>query len=172
MQIPDFIIKISELPNKGAFYAVKLIFELLALVFGIATVYFIFRTDWFQKRFGYDLNDLFGFGKSGASRTSKRWQAIKQRLEREDPAEHELAIIEAENLLIELLAKKGIKGETLLEQLENIDPYFLSTDLLEELLEVHKIRNNVVHDPDYQLSKDEARKVIDIIEKTLQSLTV
>jgi hypothetical protein len=41
---------------------------------------------------------------------------------------------------------------------------------VEEVWEAHKIRNNIVHDPDYRLSLDEAKRALEIYEKALTDL--
>jgi len=41
---------------------------------------------------------------------------------------------------------------------------------LEEARAAHQTRNNIVHDPNYRLSLDEARKILAVYEKSLIDL--
>jgi hypothetical protein len=56
------------------------------------------------------------------------------------------------------------------ERLKQLDNNILPN--LPQVFEAHKIRNNVVFDPDYKLTFEEAEKAIKIYEKSLQDLEV
>ena len=83
-------------------------------------------------------------------------------------SEHKLAIIEAEGLLDDIFKKMGFLGEAIGDRLKQITPSQLEN--IEEIREAHKIRNNIVHDPDYRLSLEEAKKAFEIYEKALINL--
>ncbi len=71
-------------------------------------------------------------------------------------------------MLDDILKRMGYGGESLGERLEKITVASLPN--LDEVKVAHKTRNNIVHDPDYRLSLDEARKTLEIYEKTLTDL--
>jgi len=71
-------------------------------------------------------------------------------------------------MLNDILKRMGFGGETLGERLEKLTAATLPN--LEQIWEAHKIRNNIVHDPDYRLTLDEARKVLGIYEQALRDL--
>lgn len=100
----------------------------------------------------------------------KRWQEVLSKIESKEEANHKLAIIEADVLLDGVLAKMGYLGETLSEKLEKIQPSALST--VSELRQAHYVKNNILHDPDFNLSPQKAREVIDSYEKVLKELDV
>ncbi len=64
----------------------------------------------------------------------------------------------------------GFTGASIGERLEKIKKEQLPS--FDEILEAHKTRNNIVHDPDYRLSLDQAKKTLDIHEKALTELEV
>jgi len=71
-------------------------------------------------------------------------------------------------MLDDILKRMGYSGETLGERLNKLT--IASLPNLEEAKEAHKIRNNIVHDPDYRLSLDEAKKTIETYERALTDL--
>ena len=60
------------------------------------------------------------------------------------------------------------KEESLGEKLEEITPDILPN--LEEVNEVHKMRNNIIHDPAYRLDLEEAKRILSAYEKAIQNL--
>lgn len=169
--LSQIISYIAELPSKGIFLGLKIFFITLSLFLISGIIYFLLITDWFEKRFAYDLFDLLRVKPYKKNKMAKRWQKIKARINKKDEAERKLAVIEAQNFLEKVLARRGFKGKTFLEKLEDMGPDILSSEKLDELLYAHQIRNNIVYDPDYKLKEQEARKVIEIFEKTWQEFS-
>jgi hypothetical protein len=97
---------------------------------------------------------------------NERWEKLLKYLESENPSEWKLAIIEADNLLDEMVAKMGYGGENLGERLKVIEPSDFLT--LQDAWEAHKVRNRIAHESSYQLTKREAKKVIGLYEKVFR----
>ena len=83
-------------------------------------------------------------------------------------SEHKLAVIEADSMLDNILKRMGFGGESLGERLEKLTVASLPN--IEDAKEAHKIRSNIIHDPAYKLSLDEAKRIIEIYEKALTDL--
>ena len=83
-------------------------------------------------------------------------------------SEYKLAIIEADSILDEILKRMGYMGDSLGERLEKLTSASLPS--LDEVKDAHKVRNNIVHDPDYKMTLDEARITIASFEKALVDL--
>lgn len=147
---------------------VRTIFIALSLLFLFLIIYFIFKTSWLRLRFLEDTAELLTYQPFGARKIIKEWNKIEHRLEAGLETESKLAVIEADSMLNDVLEKMGFAGETLEERLKNLTSNSLSN--IEQVWEAHKIRNNIVHDPNYQLSLDESRRVISIYKQTLISL--
>ncbi|MEK7062356.1 MAG: hypothetical protein AAB940_01335, partial [Patescibacteria group bacterium] len=60
----------------------------------------------------------------------------------------------------------GYMGNTLADRLSHLTSATLPN--ISELSAAHTIRNNIVHDPDYRLTLDEARKTLETYQKALQ----
>ena len=79
-----------------------------------------------------------------AKEKSIQWQIVLNHLESENPAEWKLAILEADNMLDEILEDSGYQGESLGEKLKSINPAELKT--YQDAWEAHKVRNQVAHE--------------------------
>ncbi len=146
----------------------KTIFIVVSLFFFFWVVYFISKTSWLQLRALEDTVEFFTYQPFGARKIVKQWNKIKHRLETGLESESKLVIIEADSMLNDVLEKIGFVGENLEERLKHLTSASLSN--IEEVWDAHKIRNNIVYDPDYRLNLDEAKKIISIYEKALVSL--
>jgi hypothetical protein len=62
----------------------------------------------------------------------------------------------------------GFKGETLGERLEIVTSAIIPN--LQDLIQAHQVRNNVVHDPDYKLTLQEAQKTLEIYQVAFTNL--
>lgn len=104
----------------------------------------------------------------GVRKIVKEWLKIKARLDTGLESEYKLCVIEADSMLDDILKGMGIGGGSLGERLERITVASLSN--LEQVRQAHTTRNNIVHDPNYRLSLDEAKKTVEIFEKSLTDL--
>lgn len=93
----------------------------------------------------------------------KRWEAIRDRLESDQPFQYKVAVLEADALANEVLDGIGYKGATMAEQLSLVKGGQLETKEL--LLEAHEVRNQIVHDVEYVLSREDAKKYLDDYQK-------
>lgn len=91
-----------------------------------------------------------------------RWSRILEHLEAGNPSDWRVAIIEADNILYELLEAGGYEGDTLGEMLTNANVSPFRT--LERAWEAHKIRNQIAHEGDFEFTAREARRVIGLYE--------
>lgn len=146
----------------------KIIFIILSLLFIVGIIFLLLKNSWLKFRFLESFTEFFIYRPFGVKRTFKQWLKITKRLETGREADYKLALLEADNLLDEILNKIGYKGESLGEKLKQLDPGTLPN--LEEVWQAHKVRNNIVHDPDYRLSLEKAKKVMGIYEQALRDL--
>jgi hypothetical protein len=126
------------------------------------------RTHWLQWVFFQDVVEIFTYKPFGAKKVFKQWTKVKARLDTGLESEFKLAVIEADASLDEILKKLGYNGDTLGERLNNVSPNILPS--VDKAKEAHQIRNNIVHDPDYRLTLDTARKTLSLYEAALTDL--
>ena len=101
-------------------------------------------------------------------RSLRAWKLIQKRLRTGEPTNLRLAVLEADRILDEILKLASYPGENLDERLENTTVAQIPN--LEELRQVHKIRNRIVGEPDFALTPGEAEIAVNIYKKTFVDL--
>jgi len=152
----------------GWLLILKIIFIIFSLFLLVFIVFALLRTGWLKKLLLYDLVELLTYRPFGTRRIVKQWAKITARLETGIESEAKLAIIEADSMLDDILKKMGYGGESLGDRLKSITTATIQN--IAEIWEAHKIRNNIVHDPDYRLTLDQARKVLGSYEQAFRDL--
>ncbi len=152
----------------GWLFVIKMVFIGFTLLFLSLILIIFLKSSWFKKRFFWDLSEFLTYRPSGVRRFAKQWVNIKKRLETGSESEYKLAVIEADSILDETLKNMGYAGETLGDRLKSLTPKIVSN--LDQVFEARKTRNNIVHDPDYKLDLDQAKKTLEIYEKALIDL--
>ncbi len=118
----------------------------------------------------HDWAEFLTFRPFGAVKIEKGWLKIKARVDTGLESEYKLAVMEGDIMLDDILKKMGYHGETLGERLNSLTIATLPN--IERIKEAHQTRNNIIHDPDYRLSLDETRKVLDVFEQAFRDLEV
>lgn len=106
---------------------------------------------------------------SERSQKNVRWERVEQYMTSLNPSDWKIAILEADNILDEIVERMGYKGTTLGERMKNIEasdfPY------LEEVWDVHKLRNTLAHKgTNLDISRSEAEQAINIYHRVFKEL--
>lgn len=100
-----------------------------------------------------------------------RWEHIQTLLEGNTPSEWREAIIEADIMLDDVLAKHGYTGDGVGEKLKSADKDSLKT--LQNAWEAHKVRNLIAHQGStFDLSESIAGRTIQHYEAVFRELNV
>lgn len=164
----ELISYLTSVELQRTFFPLKIVIGIISLFMLWMIFYVLARTQWLRLLIIQDLIEIITFKAYGPPKITRAWAKIAARLETVSESEYKLAIIEADDLLNEVLKRLGYMGETLGERLKQLNPVLLPN--LDQVQEAHKIRNNIVHDPDYRLSLDQARKTLEIYEKAFRDL--
>lgn len=100
----------------------------------------------------------------------KQWDDIESRLKSDNDQQDKLAILEADKLVDQILFDIGYKGSNMKERLESADSNQIEE--LDLLVEAHEIRNKIINDSKFYLSKDEVRRVMNIYREFLENLEI
>jgi hypothetical protein len=133
-------------------------------------IWALINTTWLKRLILWDLKEFLTYRPYKSKEFIKKWKKIKERIDSGIEAEAKLALIDADSLLDKALKEQGYSGESLGERLEKLTVEILPN--LSEVLQAHKIRNNIVHDPTYKLNLEEAKNALAIYEKALTNLDV
>jgi len=156
-------------PNfTGWLLILKILFLIISLFFLGIIVFVLFRTRWLRLLILWDLKEFLTYRPYAMKKFIKNWNEIKKRLTSGLESEAKLGLIEAEAILDDILKRMGYPGESLGERLDK-----LTTDVLpnlEQVIEAHKIKNNVIHDPTYKFNSEQAKEVLAVYEKSFTDL--
>jgi len=89
-----------------------------------------------------------------------QWQVVLDHVNSESPAEWKIAILEADDILDEILEDQGYVGETVAEKLKTMSRTKIAS--YDDIWEAHKVRNEIAHGGaiEMDLSKKMARDII------------
>lgn len=155
--------------GKLLFYP-EIAFLAVTLFFIVFIIFALIKSTWLKWLILNDLQEFFRHKPFGTKKVAGDWNKIKTKLDAGLEAEYKLAILEADSVMEDVLKRMGFVGASLGERLDKLTAVSLPN--LDEVRLAHQTRNNVVHDPDYKLSLDEAKKTIAIFEKALIDLQV
>lgn len=145
----------------------KIIMVGLTLIFIILLIVVIIKINRLTAK-KISVIDILSPPSPASSGINARWDEVTRHINSTREAEWKFAVIEADKIVDETLKNAGFSGETLGERLMNIDRSQLET--LEDLWAAHKIRNRLAHDLNYFLRYAEAKRAVDLYEKTLREL--
>lgn len=174
-KILDKIPKTSEIISfilnptfTGWFLVIKIIFIIVSFFFLGFIIFALIKSSWLKRLIIWDLKEFLTYQPFELRKVEKQWKEIRKRLDTEMESEWKLAVIDADKILEDTLSRLGISGKNLEEKMTNLTSATLPN--IEEVKEAHKIRNNIVYDPAYKLSLEEAKKAVSIYEKSLIEL--
>lgn len=99
-----------------------------------------------------------------------RWEKVRKRLGSENKSEYKVAIIEADNIIDDLIKTMAYPGESMGERLDGIPEGQIES--LEGIKEAHKIRNQIIHEENFQVSREYAKEVFSKYEAFLEEFEV
>jgi hypothetical protein len=88
----------------------------------------------------------------------KRFEAILDRLESGNESQYKVALIEADAFADDILKSMSYDGANMKERLDGIKEYQLETK--NDLVKAHTLRNQIINDPTFSLTKEEAEEAI------------
>ena len=101
------------------------------------------------------------------SEYQSRFLSIENKLNRDNTATFPLAIINCDKLLDRALIEMGIPGKTMGDRLKRCDTKFSNIDAV---WRVHKMRNMIAHDNDFELTYKQAQNAIETYKQALKDL--
>lgn len=155
-------------PNSNIWATPKLILGAVTIILAILFIMVVVKTNRLTGRIKINLIKEILPPQPATSGLNARWDEIEKHINSTREAEWKFAVIEADKLVDEILKGAGFPGDTMGDRLTNIQPGQLTT--LQNLWEAHKIRNRLVHDTNYFLRYTEAKRAVQLFEKTLQEL--
>lgn len=95
----------------------------------------------------------------------KKWNKIEARMETGDYSQYKIAIIEADKIVDGIFKSMNLKGNDMIERMKTLNPEQLEAE--EDLEKAHKVRNQIINDPLFNLKKKEVKETLNIYAKFL-----
>lgn len=129
-----------------------------------------------QRGLGGDIRDtLLGMNVPAELTTkrgklAKQWGKIRQKLQTDNESAWKVAIIEADNIIDDLIARMRYPGENMGERLAGINPGQIEN--IDELKKAHETRNRIIHEENFRLTKELADETLGYYENFLKYFEV
>jgi len=123
--------------------------------------------NWRKMRYGIDIPKEFVTGKKKAK---LQWSKIRKRLKGDNEAEYKIAIIEADDIIDDLMKRLDYAGENMGERIANVPVGQL--EYLDEIKEAHEIKNRIIHEDDFAVDKKLAEEILKKYEYLLNQFEV
>lgn len=146
----------------------RIIFIIVSIVLFAGIIYLLVKTTWMRYRYFEEYTEFFASRPFGTKVKFRKMDSIQKKLDSGKEESYKLAVIEAEDYLKEVLQKMGYEGDLLSDILERVDSKVLPS--ANKVKDVQKIRNDIVYNPDYYISKDQAVNIVKIYEQALNEL--
>jgi hypothetical protein len=166
----------SGIPDNfiGAFLgSVRDIMTLLAILVIVWYVFSIIRWKEISEEYDSKFDKYFNDDKKEklaphkAITTSQKWPVVEAHMASGKESEYRLAILEADNMLGDLLDSLGFEGKDIGEQLKNLKKEKFKN--LDEAWSAHKVRNRIAHEgSDFVLTEREALNTVALYKKIFQ----
>lgn len=130
----------------------------LTLVLVAMLVWLVLRVISLRREEHFELRQILSATQTAKPLVNEAWQRVLDYMSSLNPNDWKLAIIEADNLLDQLVKTMQLPGESLGERLKNVEPSDFAT--LSQAWEAHKVRNRIAHESGYTPSEVEARRAI------------
>lgn len=147
---------------------VRFLFIVISIIFALALIFLLTRNRYVENRVVNDWKEFLKERPYQKVKMIKDWERIIKQVKEGDESDKKLAIIEADDIVNDMLEKMGYKDEKLEDKLSKVDKDIIPN--VEDLKKAHKKRRDIVYDPGYTLSDEETDEVIAIYEKTFKDL--
>ena len=105
--------------------------------------------------------------KLNVQRYQTKWLAIENSLRRDNTASYHMAIINADKLLDQALRERHTKGKTMGERMKAAQSTWSNANYV---WGAHKVRNQIAHEPDFQVSYDITLRALSAFKQGLKDL--
>ena len=149
----------------------KWLFIILDILLVLGTIYAFIRTLKFYPHFDTGRK---GEKKQVLSLRSviirERWQNIVKKFNPTSQDSRHLAIIEADSLVDEVLKQLGFGGEHMADRLSRLNPQEVPS--IERVWRAHRLRNDIVHGPNYVASPESTQDALRDYESFLREIGI
>jgi hypothetical protein len=126
------------------------------------------NSSWLQYKFLEDVTEFFSWKAYGQREMAKQSSRIKKRTESGAESDFKLAIIDADDFLGEILENRGYEGKDIEDSINKAGR--IVKPILADLLRAHEVRNSIVYNPDFKITAEQARKVLEVYKSAIDDI--
>jgi len=148
-------------------FIINILSFIAIFLFLLVVIWVLKYTSWLRYHILDDLKDFLRGGYIPLpQRAERKWKKIKKLLFSENSAHWKMSVMEAGDLLADVLAILGREEKSLREKIENFkDESYPDYEKLKKAVDIYM---SIISDPDFYLSQEEAKEVVEEIEKFLK----
>jgi len=148
----------------------RIIFLLISIFFIGMIIFLLFKSGYMDYRFKENYAELKKTKPALKVKVDKSWDEVIKQAKDEKEAERKMAIIEADDIVNDVLTQVGYEGESLSEKMEGLSEEIIPN--IEEVKDAHKKKRDIVYDPNRSLSREEAVEIVSVYEKVFKDLQI
>lgn len=165
---------------QGLYAGLRVVLIILDAVLFAAFVFVFFKAWKLRPPIEGEFEEDFGEASPSAAGPEKKeyrlnasvftahWAGIEEKAREGTPQALVLAVISADNLVDAALKQMGLEGEHMADRLQHFT--YDDFNQIEDVWKAHKLRNELVHTPGFQLKKGEAEEILRVYESFLRTL--
>ncbi len=163
-----------DFPWEGLFSAARVVFIVLDILLFLALLLAFWKGWKFRPDLEMDFRGRIKERKEkkivsvDRARVKSHWEKIEKDAVSAPPHSMKLGVIAADNLVDSVLVTLGLPGEHMADRLQGLNLEELET--LEDLWRAHKIRNQLVHTPGFEISEKEGKEMLDAYRSFMKEL--
>ncbi len=158
------------------FYILDLIKPFLVafvLALSLHIIYVLYKTNRLKKEFSIYIDSIFEDNEDEEASKEKllaNWLLIEKKFESSIESENKLAVIEADKFIDDILKKMlpSLASEEMSKRLKKISRSLVPS--IDKIWYAHKIRNKIVHDPNFELTKEHLQRILDAYNSFLRDV--
>lgn len=112
-----------------------------------------------------------GLNVEDRSELKRKWSEVEQLISLGKPSNFKTAILDADKLLDHVLKLYGYRGQTMGDRMKAIPRSQFDKDFFDDMWQAHKVRNEMVHNINYEVMDFEAKRVVKQFERVLRELS-
>lgn len=152
------------------FFTVRGVIIFLDLILFAVFVYAYLKALEYRPRFVRDPKAARKKPIFGDVMLRERWIEVLKNADLNPPQSYALAIIEADKFTDNILQRAGYPGEHMADRLESLNGTEMGT--LNNLWRAHRLRNELVHTPDFEVSEHDTKHALRAYQQFLTELGV
>ncbi|OGZ62331.1 MAG: hypothetical protein A2639_00790 [Candidatus Staskawiczbacteria bacterium RIFCSPHIGHO2_01_FULL_34_27] len=168
--ISDFMNFWTSSDLQNSLLPIKILFIIFIILFLYFVIYFYVKSSYIRYHYMQNLSELVSGQAQGSSQLNSRLKDLIDKAESINEKDLKYTIIQADDLLQDILKQRGYKGDDFNELINQAEGSVLENK--DEIIRDHEIRNEIVYNLDYKLNVQEAKKILIDYDNAIRNLSI